>query len=275
MRIALAACLALLLTAAAHAAAHAAPAAKRLFPELSAADEKAAVFVLGNVLFTLYHEIGHALVHAFDIPVLGREEDAVDGLAAVLMIPETPDPLMDALVIAAADGWALTARRADGRKLSYWDEHSLDEQRFYSTACLIVGSDPEGFYRYALKVGLPEARIDTCPGYFAQIRRAWRQLLRPHRPADGVTAKGRFRMRYEEPPAALRGVRTFLRSTRIAETGAAAIEKLVALPADVDVAFRSCGRANAYYDPATRTVLLCYELVREFEALIAGGTADR
>ena len=129
MRIALAACLALMLTAAAHAAAHAAPAAKRLFPELSAADEKAAVFVLGNVLFTLYHEIGHALVHAFDIPVLGREEDAVDGLAAVLMIPETPDPLMDALVIAAADGWALTARRADGRKLSYWDEHSLDEQR--------------------------------------------------------------------------------------------------------------------------------------------------
>ena len=82
-------------------------------------------------------------------------------------------------------------------------------------------------------------------------------------------------MRYEEPPAALRGVRTFLRSTHIAETGAAAIEKLVALPADVDVAFRSCGRANAYYDPATRTVLLCYELVREFEALIAGGTADR
>ncbi|MGB2924306.1 MAG: DUF4344 domain-containing metallopeptidase [Limnothrix sp.] len=28
--------------------------------------------------------------------------------------------------------------------LPFWDEHALSSQRFYNTACLIYGSDPDG-----------------------------------------------------------------------------------------------------------------------------------
>jgi hypothetical protein len=38
-------------------------------------------FILGNVVFVLFHEFGHALVSELELPVLGREEDAVDRFA--------------------------------------------------------------------------------------------------------------------------------------------------------------------------------------------------
>src|SRR5215208_5309127 len=38
-------------------------------------------FVIGNTLFTLAHELGHAVISEFQLPVLGREEDAADAFA--------------------------------------------------------------------------------------------------------------------------------------------------------------------------------------------------
>src|SRR6187399_1025462 len=42
----------------------------------------------GAVNFVLVHELGHAVIHALDIPVLGREEDAADELAALIAIED-------------------------------------------------------------------------------------------------------------------------------------------------------------------------------------------
>jgi 3'-phosphoadenosine 5'-phosphosulfate sulfotransferase len=40
----------------------------------------------GAVNFIMYHEVGHALVDVMDLPVTGREEDAVDQLATYILI---------------------------------------------------------------------------------------------------------------------------------------------------------------------------------------------
>src|SRR3954454_13912300 len=40
-------------------------------------------FVIGNTLFTLTHELGHAVISEFRLPVLGREEDAADAFATL------------------------------------------------------------------------------------------------------------------------------------------------------------------------------------------------
>ena len=80
--------------------------------QLSAEErEEADLFVLGNTVFILYHELGHALIDQLGLPVLGREEDAADNLASIMMIPEQADPMMDELIIAAADGWYLAPIR--------------------------------------------------------------------------------------------------------------------------------------------------------------------
>jgi hypothetical protein len=43
-------------------------------------------FVVGNLLFVLLHEVGHVQIHEMGLPVLGREEDAADGYASIMML---------------------------------------------------------------------------------------------------------------------------------------------------------------------------------------------
>ena len=48
--------------------------------------DEGAQAVSDALLFTTLHEVGHALVDVLDIPIAGREEDAVDQLAAVMLV---------------------------------------------------------------------------------------------------------------------------------------------------------------------------------------------
>ncbi len=116
-----------------------------------------ALFVIGNTLFAVYHELGHALIDLLNLPVIGREEDAADGFAAVMMIPGKPDLLRDELIIAVADGWRLLGEQAvaGGGPDQLWGEHALDEQRHFSVVCWLVGSDQEGFFDLASESGMP------------------------------------------------------------------------------------------------------------------------
>jgi hypothetical protein len=92
--------------------------------------EEAQLFILGNTVFTLHHELGHALIDQLDLPVLGREEDAVDHLATIMMLPVQAEPVMDRLIVAAADGWAFgnARRNADGDgAVAWWGEQNRGE----------------------------------------------------------------------------------------------------------------------------------------------------
>ena len=51
------------------------PRFKKLSPEYR---QELVEFVVGNMLFVLLHEIGHAAITQMDLPVLGRPEDAAD-----------------------------------------------------------------------------------------------------------------------------------------------------------------------------------------------------
>src|SRR5690554_4191597 len=63
--------------------------------DLTNAQREAAItFTLNNTRHTLLHEIGHLFVDQFDLPVLGKEEDAVDTFATLTMLNEgTPASL--------------------------------------------------------------------------------------------------------------------------------------------------------------------------------------
>ena len=41
--------------------------------------------VTGAWMFALLHELGHALIHQLDLPITGKEEDAVDQLSTLLL----------------------------------------------------------------------------------------------------------------------------------------------------------------------------------------------
>jgi hypothetical protein len=58
----------------------ASPRAKKLSQQ---AKKDLVEFVIGNTLFVMAHELGHALMYEMSMPVLGREEDAADSFAVV------------------------------------------------------------------------------------------------------------------------------------------------------------------------------------------------
>ena len=142
----------------------------------SAADREANI--LNAALFTFYHELGHALVDQLDLPITGREEDAVDEFAAVMLLYWDED---HEAALSGAWQFDLDAQEAaELDELAYWGEHSLDIQRFYNVLCLIYGSDPD-YYAFLVADGdLPEERAETCELEYEQKSEIWMELLDPH-----------------------------------------------------------------------------------------------
>jgi len=134
--------------------------------------------IVGSTLFFVFHEMGHALVHVLDLPITGREEDAVDDLAGLILIEV--DGHED--LLSAADSFALLAAglEASGTQLAFWDEHSLNAQRAYALTCMVFGTNPEAYAHLVHPETLPEARARRCPSEFRQKTKAWERLLDPY-----------------------------------------------------------------------------------------------
>lgn len=147
--------------------------------------DMAAESIIGATLFILFHEIGHALVDVYDLPITGREEDAVDQLATVILV-ESGDETMEASALDGATFFAMAWEQVEEIEEDvFWDEHSLDSQRFYNIVCWVVGSDPEGWAHLVDDdEGLPMGRAERCPDEYQRLSSAWGSLLAPFMQPD-------------------------------------------------------------------------------------------
>ena len=141
-------------------------------------DPAAVKAALQSIEFIFYHELGHALIDAYDLPVLGKEEDAVDSLAAIIAIELKQDP---DIAVAGADAFKLWAGDRQGfDDAEFYDEHSLNEQRFFSTVCLLYGSDPKAHAGLLAEVGMDKDREDFCEQDYEQKSKSWETVLDPY-----------------------------------------------------------------------------------------------
>lgn len=81
--------------------------------------------------FVLMHELGHALVHVLNLPVLGIEESYVDGVAAVFL---GESGLAEGSILA---GWFFGSQT----NTPFFDSHRAGPQRLGDLACWGVGAD--------------------------------------------------------------------------------------------------------------------------------------
>jgi len=124
------------------------------------------------------HEVAHALIDGWDLPITGREEDAADQFSTLLLINQMPDG--DHIALDSANSFKLLADLEKSQGKDYSDPHSLDEQRFYNTLCLVYGHNPEE-YEYLVKNGtLPADRAAQCEEDYARVDKSWQTLLAPH-----------------------------------------------------------------------------------------------
>jgi hypothetical protein len=128
----------------------------------------------------LFHELGHGLVDLYDLPVTGKEEDAVDQLSTVMLA--SGDEQHQNYAVSTINAWAALSEDEEALSTAdtFADKHSLTTQRYYNWACWLYGSDPKRFGSIVNDEVLPESRRESCPEEYGQIAKSWVTLLDPY-----------------------------------------------------------------------------------------------
>jgi hypothetical protein len=231
-------------------------------------------FVIGNMLFVGFHEMGHALADQFHLPTLGRAEDAADSFATIALLNAGSELSINVLV-QAARGLFLSDRRdrKQGEEFDFSDAHGLDRQRAYQIICLMVGSDQEHFRELADWVRMPRDRQRTCANDYEDAKYAWHSLLESHRHADGQPT-GTIEVMYEADQGNLDRYAKSFQSIALLEALSGYVSSRYALPRPIKIVMASCGDANAAWVSSTNTETLCYDLADDFVDLYDGYTTN-
>lgn len=145
-------------------------------------EQESNIYMNDAITFVFCHELGHALIDTYKLPVTGREEDVADQLATYVSCEELGERGERA---AAAGAMSFAYQSGGGRgqpgDQAYADEHSLDQQRFYNILCWLYGHDPNKHSKIVSSGALPRNRAQRCSGEYHQIVTTWQELLKPYR----------------------------------------------------------------------------------------------
>ena len=149
--------------------------------------------------YIFYHEVAHAIIHVYDLPTTGLEENVADQFASLMLShtydAETEDYSLgqDMLYNVGThylyedEYWNVICPESAETQYeeelcygSYWDVHGLDIQRFYNISCYAYGADPEYNQDLIVDGWLPEDRAEGCEYEYYQIDYAWSYLLKDY-----------------------------------------------------------------------------------------------
>ena len=146
---------------------------------------------VGAVAQAVLHEMSLVVFDQQQIPVWGREDDAADKLAGLLML-QFDDKTAHRLMNGAAFFFEASDRTWTGSDFS--DVKSTEAQRFYNYLCIAYGSDQKAFGDFVQAGGqqssgggggprredlLPQARAVRCPGEYADFKLGYDTFIKP------------------------------------------------------------------------------------------------
>jgi Putative metallopeptidase len=229
-------------------------------------DVDANAFVDGNLHFIAYHELAHAMISEFDLPVLGREEDGADRLAVLLMTPQEQDQEPQYLV-AAMQGWFQTASEVPLNDISWWEQHGTDQQRGFQIACLLYGADTTKYKTVAVAVDLPESRLETCEAEASQNEKSWDSLLEKFILPEGQPAPTtNITIKYD-PTTTYASELTYLKDAGLLEHISELMQTNYTFKPGIKITATECDNPNAYWNAENREMIMCYELVDLYRKL--------
>ncbi|KMW58247.1 hypothetical protein AIOL_003218 [Candidatus Rhodobacter oscarellae] len=231
-------------------------------PASHALDKRTEDFVAANLIAIYYHELGHALIDILKLPIFGQEEDAADVLSAVLIHHLFKEPSAQRIARAAAIGFLGERSIAEAQRVrvSYWDVHGPDLQRYYTFVCLIFGANPAERSALARELRLPEERRQTCEEEYRLAADSWGPVITDLRDA-GAGRTIRFLANYRVSTA---GQLTI----DVIRAEVEAMNKELSLPKRLLVRVEPCDTVNAFYDPKRREIIICTEFA-EYLAEVA------
>jgi hypothetical protein len=151
----------------------------KLFKSAGKNDKEAYQRMFEAIQFVFLHELGHAMIDLYKLPITANEEDAADRASAYICLEEIKDGVK--FVLTAADAFAIESkmRKPDGRDMA--DEHLLGEQRYFNSLCMIYGSNPGKWNKIVTDGYLPKERAVRCPQEYERTMLSWKELLKPWR----------------------------------------------------------------------------------------------
>ena len=230
-------------------------------PLAASAQQKLDHFVHANAAHTLYHELAHALIDQFNIPILGQEEDAADNFATLELArrfgPEAKPMLSD-----VATAWLMLHDDLAPDDFDYHDNHDLYAQRAYRTICMFYGLDPAENTDIANWADIPQDLHGICEETALMTRDNWEGALantlrQDDDPVPEVT------LTYA-PPERNNVLKVRLEASGLLEDFVADITDSFAWPAPIKVVALTCNEPNAFWDPETRSIEFCYEILGEW-----------
>ena len=136
----------------------------RVFSLMGPADSTARV--AGPAIeFLLFHGVAHAIVDELDLPAPAGEEQAVDELAALLLIHT--GPRFGSLLVEGVT----TLQRVDPR-WAEWEfaaAHGRTPERCQTIACIAYGANPQVFGVYREMGLVPAARAGSCGAAYRRV----------------------------------------------------------------------------------------------------------
>jgi len=135
--------------------------------------------IVGPGIEAFLHEIGHALFDMLKVPILGREEDAADQIAAYSLLQLGKDEARRTIA-GVAYTYRHEAQGQTPKMKQFADVHGLPVQRFYNLLCMAYGADPVLFADLVEKKYLPESRARGCADEYKQVTYAVQKLISPY-----------------------------------------------------------------------------------------------
>ena len=128
--------------------------------------------IVGPFFDTSLHEFAHALFDMLDLPVLGREEDAADQVAAYIYL-QLGSAEARRLITGTAHAYVAESAASPPSLKQFADEHGTPVQRAYNLLCIAYGADPRLFGDFVSKGYLPKK---TSGGLQRRVRAGCRRV---------------------------------------------------------------------------------------------------
>ena len=228
--------------------------------------QQAVNFVIGNAIFSLYHEGARMLISDFGTVETGSVQAPADQLAGTLIL-QANEEWLDTALVNATDSWYL------GREAETLPEHEApvfsalvpEKSRDRNMACLMVGRDKDGYGDLAAMMGLDNAEFDKCAAAYPRVASAWENFLSPHR----SQTPSKFTVSYMPPrDPELEPYAIMIKESKVLDLISRSFGAY-GLKGDVKLTARTCGRPDVYWSAEKREITYCYELGKFQAELIA------
>ena len=141
--------------------------------------------VIGQLIYVVGHEMGHAMFDLLNVPLFGRPEDAADQFAAFLMLKLGKDQARRVIGGAAYTYKDyVEVKKVAVPQTAFADVHGAPMQRLYNMLCMAYGADPKDFSDLVDKGYLPAQRAKSCHNEFGEVNFAFQQLIVPYLDKD-------------------------------------------------------------------------------------------